>query len=306
LYFGPEAIQDNFRPLVIILDHYDIEIQKRYVERQKQLHPDKFAYITAFTIQGWDEPNWIEKTIAGLKKDFENGAIGVKVWKNIGMEFRSKNGNFIKIDHPKFDPIIDFIASQNKTLTGHIGEPRDCWLPIEKMVSPSNRRYYQSHPEYHMYLHPDYPSYEELIQSYDNMLQKHPNIRYVGCHLGSIEWNVEELGKMLDKHPNMAVDLAARIDDIQLLDQKKVREFFIKYQDRILYGTDLGISEDADPQAFIQRMHEIWKNDWRYFATDSLATIRGSDLQIKGLHLPEKVLRKIYFENAKKWYPGIL
>lgn len=309
-YSGPEfldqAASDNFKVISILLDHYNIGWQQNFIRDQRAIHPGQFEYLTAFTMDGWDEPDWVDKTIDHLNDGFEYGAIGVKVWKNIGMEFRDKDGNFVMIDDPRFDPIFDFIESRNRTLTAHIGEPRDCWLPVDEMLVSSNKRYYSNHPEYHMYLHPEYPAYEDHIRAYERVLEKHPTIRYVGCHLGSIEWNLEELSKRLDRFPNMAVDLAARIDDIQTLEREDVRQFFLNYHDRILYATDLGIDEEDDPAEYAKRAHRIWVRDWTYFATDSVMTIPGIDQPVRGLALPPSLLRKIYGTNADKWYPGIL
>ncbi|MFC1481381.1 amidohydrolase family protein [Candidatus Neomarinimicrobiota bacterium] len=303
--FLDQAVKDNFKVVVIILDHYEIDTQLEYVEQQKGLHPKQFAYTTAFPIAGWDEPDWQSKTIERLRKAFESGASGVKIWKNIGMEFKDVDGKFVTIDDPKFDPIIDFIESQGKTLTAHLGEPRDCWLPLDEMLGNSNRNYYEGHPEYHMYQHPEYLSYEEQIEAMERMLDKHPNVRYVGCHLASIEWSVQELAARLDRFPNMAVDLAERIDDLQLLDRDEVRQFFIDYQDRLLYATDFGIDEEDDVAAATQQIHDIWMQDWVYFSTDKDMTIKGIDQPVKGLDLPPEVLKKIYRDNALKWYPEL-
>ena len=129
-YNGPEfmnqAIEDNFRVVVIFTDHYDIDWQQGFVDRQREQFPEEFEYLTTFSMEGWDEPDWQEKTIAHLSDAFAKGAIGVKIWKSVGMVHRDKDGNFIMLDDPKFDPVIDFIDSQDKTLTAHIGEPRDC------------------------------------------------------------------------------------------------------------------------------------------------------------------------------------
>lgn len=308
-YSGPEfldqAVADNFKVISILVDHSDIAWQKQFLEQQQKIHPKHIEYITTFTMRGWDDPDWQERTIAHLKNELANGAIAVKVWKNIGMVFRDKDSNFVMIDNPQFDPIFDFIESQNKTLTAHIGEPRDCWLPLDQMQANSNREYYRDHPQYHMRLHPEYPSYEEQIQSYERMLEKHPNLRYVGCHLASIEWSMQELAKSLARFPNMAVDLAARIDDIQLQDREEVREFFIRYQDRILYGTDLSIREKDEPKAFAEHAHQTWLTDWTYFSTDSVMTVSGIEKAVRGLDLPTAVLEKIYRLNAQRWYPGI-
>jgi len=305
-YNGPELLQqaqaDHFKVISILVDSRDIPPQEAFIKQQRQFNAKQLAWVTTFPIQGWDAPDWQEQTLNQIKQAFADGAIGVKVWKNIGMVFRDQAGQFVMIDHPRFDPIFDYIESQNKTLTGHIGEPRDCWLPLEDMRSKSNQRYYQNHPEYHMYLHPEYPSYDDQINSYSRMLEKHPKLRYVACHLGSIEWNLTKLAQMLDRFPNMAVDLAARIDDLQILDRNDVRDFFITYQDRILYGTDLGISENEDPEKFCERAHEIWQQDWTYFATDSVMTLRDIDHNVQGLALPPDVLAQIYRDNARRWY----
>ncbi|UCD37806.1 MAG: amidohydrolase family protein [Fidelibacterota bacterium] len=308
-YSGPEfleqAAQDNFKVVAVILDHYDIDAQHAYIDQQRDAHPGRFVYTTAFPIAGWDEPDWEARTLARLQKAFEGGAIAVKIWKNVGMEFKDKDGKFVTIDHPKFDPIIDYIQSQGRTLTAHLGEPRDCWLPLDEMLGTSNRNYYAGHPEYHMYQHPEYLSYEEQIAAMERMLEKHPNVRYVGCHLASIEWSVQELAKRLDKFPNMAVDLAERIDDLQLLDRDEVRQFFIDYQDRLLYATDFGIDEEDDPAAIAQELHDTWMLDWTWFATDSVMTIPGIDQPVQGLDLPREVIQKVYASNASRWYPGL-
>lgn len=302
--FLEQAAKDNFKVIAILTDHYDIAWQQDFIDQQKNIHPEQFDYLTTFTMQGWDEPDWQEKTTAHLKNAFEKGAIGVKVWKNIGMEFKDKNDNFVMIDDSKFDPIFDFIESEGKTLTGHIGEPKDCWLPLDKMMASSNREYYKEYPEYHMYLHPELPSYEDHIKAYEHVLEKHPNSRYVACHLASIEWSMKELAMRLDRFPNMAVDLAARIDDLQLLEREPVRRFFMEYQDRILYGTDLSIKQEHDPKTFTAHMNNGWMQDWIYFSTDSVMTIPGIEKPVRGLNLPVPVLKKIYRVNAQKWYLG--
>ena len=134
-----------------------------------------------------------------------------------------------------------------------------------------------------------------------NMLRKHPNLRYVGCHFASLEWSPAELAKFLDEFPNTAVDMAARIDDWQNVDQVELRKFILKYQDRILYATDKGVQEN-NLDGFNEQLLNTWKIDWKYFATDEIVPIGKSDQQIKGLNLPHAVLEKLYYKNAIKWY----
>jgi len=306
---GPEFLNqvaaDRFKAIVIAVDSQPVPPQLEFIRKQQRLHPNRFRFVTTFPISGSDEPDWTQKTIKLLQTSFREGAIGVKVWKNIGMEFRDKTGRFVMIDDPRFDPIFDYIASEGKTLTAHIGEPKDCWLPLDRMLSESNRRYYGAHPQYHMYLHPEYPPYEAHIRAVEQVLSRHPKLRYVGAHLASLEWSVAELAKRLDRFPNLAVDLAARVDDLQLLDPKAVKEFLMKYQDRVLYATDLEMNEGQDPKAVCARLRARWTEDWKYFATSEEARVGSTETRVRGLALPGAVLHKIYRTNALTWYPGI-
>lgn len=232
-----QAREDNVRLLDIVDDRpfgVPMKKQEEIAIQQINAFPGRVAYATPFSVKNWNADDWKDQTIASIKNSLQNGAIAVKVRKNIGMELKDKNCNFVMIDNPKFDPILDYLAKNQVPLIAHLGEPRECWLPLDKMVL--HKDYYSQHPEYHMYLHPEYPSYESQIKARDNMLEKHPDLRFIGAYLGSLEWSLDELSKRLDRYPNMAVDLA-RMPDLYVhskKDWKKTRDFFIKYQDRLL------------------------------------------------------------------------
>ena len=149
-----------------------------------------------------------------------------------------------------------------------------------------------------MYLHPEYPSYDDQINARDNMLARHPDLVFVGAHLGSLEWSVTELAERLDRFPNMAVDMAARIVHLQIQDRDIVREFIIEYQDRLLYASDVGVSDNTDSFDWIV---EKWHRDWLYFTTDSVLTSPEVRVAFTGLKLPVSVLRMIYHQNAEDW-----
>ncbi len=313
LDFMDLAKADNFRILTINTDAYEdptIEDQEQFALNQIRAYPDRLSYLTTFSIKGWDQPDWQEKTIARLDSSFKKGAIGVKVWKNIGMVEKDKDGNFIMIDNARFDPIFEHIEKMGKSVCGHLGEPRNCWLPLDQMTVNNDRKYFEEHPEYHMFLHPEFPSYEEQIRARDSMLSKHPTLRFMGAHMGSLEWSVDELASHFDKYPNMTVDLAARICHIQKQaqsDRDKVRGFFIKYQDRLIYGTDEGDYEgaDPDPEKMKAKTHEVWTRDWKFLTSDEVMTSWEVDGEFKGLKLPADVIDNIYYKNAVKWFPGI-
>ena len=308
--FEQQASADNFILITLNVDHGDsanIRKQFNHAVLSAQKHPGKvfFGPTFFFDTAGWGTGEWSKKIISQLESDISAGAIAVKIWKNIGMTVRDRSGRFIMVDDPGIDPVINFIKSKNIPVTGHLGEPRNCWLPLEEMTVSSDSNYFAKNPQYHMFLHPEFPSYEDQINARDNLLKKNPDMTFIGCHLGSLEWNVDSLALRLDRYPNMAVDISARTCHLQYQsakDRDRVRDFCIKYQDRLLYGTDVGYRGSNNPDGFMTRMHNEWMDDWKYFATDSEMTSGLFDGSFKGLQLPKEVIDKLYRENAVKWY----
>ncbi len=309
--FIKQAEKDNLRLLTVNVysgPTSNIEEKQKIALRLIEKYPDRLAYLTAFSLEGWDEPGWQAKTLAYLQDSFEKGAIGVKIWKNVGMELRDKDGKFVMVDDPRIEPIIDFIEKSDKTLLGHLGEPRNAWLPVEEMTVNSDKNYFTEHPQYHMYLHPEYPSYDEQIAARDRMLTKHPNLRFVAAHLGSLEWDVDEIAKRLDKYPNIAMDMAERICHLQyqaVNDWQKVHDFFIKYQDRLIYSTDNGVNKESNFAEANEGFHKTRLSDWKFFVTNEKMSGSYFDESFNGLKLPKEVIDKLYRTNARKWFPGI-
>jgi len=281
-----------------------IDEQMHYARKMQKLYPQDLSYLTTFSMENFEDAGWAGRVIQKLEKDLDEGAVGVKVWKDIGMTFKDSLGQFVFLDDPLFEPILDFIAARSMPLLAHIGEPKNCWLPVDSMTVNNDKSYFSNNPQYHMYLHPEYPSYDRLIESRDHVLARHPDLKLIGAHLGSLEWDVDELAERLDRYPNFAVDLAARVCHLQVQDREKVRKFIIRYQDRIIYATDLGVSEGnfKDKQDWIENE---WRSDWSYFA--SADTLRSSNIEdsFVGLDLNKKVLLKIFYSNALQWYPII-
>jgi predicted TIM-barrel fold metal-dependent hydrolase len=270
----------------------------------KQEYPETTEFTTTFCLDGWDEPGWVENTISWIDQCLADGAIAVKVWKNIGMEFRDKDSVLIMIDNPQFDPVFQHLAENGIPLVGHLGEPKNCWLPLEEMTTKNDSNYFANNPQYHMYLHPEFPSYEEQMAARDRMLEKHPDLIFIGCHLASLEWSVDEMAAFLDRFPNASMDMAARMGQLfyqTVENREKVREFFINYQDRLMYGTDI-IDRGQEKEAFQNRMHQTWLKDWEYLVTDNTMTSNLINGEFRGLKLPKEVVEKIYAVNVKRWY----
>lgn len=284
-----------------------IEAQESVIHDLQKTYPEGIQYITSFDTQFWNTDKWLPHAMSQIKSGLENGAVGVKIWKNIGMDasVKDSNGNFVMLDNARFDPIYEYLAENNILLIGHQGEPRNCWLPLEEMTVDSDREYFSSHPEYHMFKHPEYPSYNEQMAARDNMLKKHPGLKYVGLHLFSLEYSLDEVAKRLDDFPNSKTDLAERICHVQIQAMKnreKVRDFFIKYQDRIIYGTDVIDDGSLDDTQLTNKFKKLWKAHWEFFSTSKKLTAPEFSGTFKGLDLPELVLKKIFRENAWQTY----
>lgn len=264
-------------------------------------------FMTSFDMKTWGTDSWQENALAQIKLGLKNGARGVKIWKNLGMDeqLRTTDGAMLMVDNEAFDPVFKYIEDNNIVLIGHQGEPKNCWLPLEQMTMNSDRDYFSAHPEYHMFLHPEYPSYEEQMAARDRLLEKFPKLTYVGLHLFSLEWNLDEVSKRLHLYPNTMTDLAERICHVQfqtMQDREKVRSFFIEHQDRIIYGTDVIDDGVLSPAEISEKIKKLWHFHWTYFSTDQVMTAPEFEGSFKGLDLSEEVLHKIFYENAVKTY----
>jgi predicted TIM-barrel fold metal-dependent hydrolase len=259
------------------------------------------SLCTTFDPFKYGQPDFAQNAIKRLNEDFARGAIAVKIWKNIGMELKAPNGKYVMPDDPAFEPIYRDIAAHDRTLIAHLAEPDSCWLPPNPK-SP-DYEYYKENPEWYMYLHPGRPSKQQILAARDRMVAENPHLRVVGAHLGSMERNIDEIERDFDRYPNFAVDMAARMEYLMLAPSQKVRDFLIKYQDRVLYGTDMEIKpSDSTPQA-IKEWEGMYTRDWKFLATNATWEYQGK--KIEGLDLPRPVLRKIFHENAVHWFPGI-
>ena len=301
----------NMQGLLVDVVRTDRGVEKRswqpYLAMEAK-HPQHFYLCSGFNAQGIDDPEYATKVIARLKEEISQGASMVKVWKNFGMVHRDKAGNYVQIDDERLQPIWDFLVAQNIPVLAHIGEPLQAWTPLDTL-NP-HHSYFKNNPQYHAYLHPEIPRYETIINARDNWLAKNPDLVVVAAHFGSMSHDVSEVAKRLDRFPNLSVEPGARFGDLARQDPQKVRDFFTKYQDRILYGSDLGISEPADSQSAAARQRNqdfvtrILHLHWKFFAGEGQMVYDSPMVPIKisteGLALPEQVLRKIYYANAAK------
>jgi predicted TIM-barrel fold metal-dependent hydrolase len=295
---------DHFRVLTINVDYPDfpsLGVQRAHAIALAATHPQDIAWAASFSVAGIDDPAWSARTIADLDAARALGAVAVKVWKNIDMSAKDRAGHWLMLDDPRLDPVFDHLAAQHVVVLGHQGEPKNCWLPLDRMTIAGDRQYFAEHPQYHGLLHPEVPGRDAQLAARDARLLRTPGLRFVGLHLASLEADIDELAAFLDRFPQVSVDLAARLVHLELQSvhgREHVRDFLVRYQDRVLYGTDL-TQEPTDRGAdFAREADTTWRDDWRFLATD--AAMRSTEFAgtFRGLALPRTVIDKIYRLNA--------
>jgi hypothetical protein len=259
------------------------------------------ALCTTFDPYRFQDSSFTADSIRQLDQNFSQGAVAVKIWKNIGMEIKDGSGNFIMADDPKFEPIYRDIAKHGRTLMTHLAEPDVAWGPPDP-ADPS-WSYYQENPQWFLYNKPGFPAKKTILAARDHVLELNSKLRMVGVHLGSMERDLDGIAERFDRYPNFAIDTAARMEYLMLAPRDKVRAFLIKYQNRVLYGTDLDLLATADVQESLKDWESTYARDWKFLATDETLDYEGK--KIRGLALPAPVLRKILRENARRWIHGL-
>ena len=279
-----------------------LEPQRSDVLRVRASTGGRAAFCTTFSPYGFEKPDFEKMATHQLDHDFANGAIAVKIYKVMGMEMKNQAGKWVMADDPAFEPIYKDIAAHNRTLIAHLGEPDSCWQAPNP--SSPDYSYYKEHPEEYAYLHPDWPSKAAILAARDHLVAENPTLRVVGAHLGSMEADVDQIAQRLDRYHNFAVDMAARVPYFMLQPRDKVRAFLIRYQDRLLYATDLVVMPEAKTGEALEEFRSTYARDWKFFSTDENVEYMGHRYQ--GLALPLPVLRRLFHDNALHWFPGIV
>jgi len=257
-----------------------------------------------------DNPEIFQKiNIRNLNRAKAMGAIGLKIFKSLGLGIRYQDGRLLRIDDEILDPIWKECGRLNMPVSIHSADP----VAFFKPPTPDNERYIEllAHPGWSFYGN-DYPTFEELIGQFENLVKKHPETTFIGVHFGNYAENPDFVAGMLDKYPNYYIDIAARVPEFGRHNASKMHNFFVKYQDRILFGTDIGIhpnslwlgSKGFEPEPSDEDAVEFYKKHYKYFETNAIqmehmTPVQG-DWKIDAIDLPDEVLEKIYYKNAEK------
>jgi len=253
-------------------------------------YKDRFAFWTSFDYTGFNEPYWEERAIQTLIRHKELGAVGVGEMGDKGdgdLYGYPVPGKGIHIDHPKLKPLLEKCAELNMPINIHIAEPKWMYEPLD-----IHNDGYMTAAKWHIDTTKVNLGYEGLMQSFENALKANPKTTFIACHYLNMNHDLKRLGKLLDKYPNLYVDISGRMPE-SAVTPRTTRAFLIKYADRVLFGTDNGMSK-----SMYQHIFRILETDDEHFYIRDY----GYHWALNGMHLPNKVLKKIYYQNAKKLF----
>jgi predicted TIM-barrel fold metal-dependent hydrolase len=297
------AVMDrkNIRTMVNLTGGYGDNLQQA-IDKLQTAHPGRFIVFT--------EPAWSKAADADYSKAqadliadaHKRGAKGLKVLKTLGLYLRENvtTGKLVRIDDRRFDAMWDAVGSFNMPVAIHSSDPVAFFLPIDRF----NERWEElnAHPNWSFHGR-DFPSNRELQEARRNVMRRHPKTQFVCLHVAESE-DLQYVSECLDSHPNMHVEIAARIGELGRQPRTAFR-FIEKYQDRIMFGTDaIPGGKDTPQQIFNDHLYEIYyrflETEDEYFDYAPAPTPPQGRWKIYGLGLPEPILRKIYFENAAR------
>jgi predicted TIM-barrel fold metal-dependent hydrolase len=253
-------------------------------------HPGRFATFALVNFDGIDDPDWSAREAKRLEEGFARGARGLKIDKRLGLIFRDKAGKLLAVDDARLDPIWAACGKHKKPVLIHVSDPSAFFTPLDRF----NERWHElnEHPNW-LFHGEQFPKQKDLLDQLHRVIARHPETNFVNTHFGNNAEDLAAVGANLDKYPNMYVDFDARISELGR-QPYSARKFFLKYQNRILFGTDTTPRRDA-----FRIYYRFLETDDEYFDCAASHHLQGF-WRIYGIFLPDDVLEKIYFKNAER------
>jgi uncharacterized protein len=279
----------NVKTIVILTGMWGEKLQG-VIDEMVKAYPGRFMVFTQIDWSKIDDPDFSNEMVKQVDDAVSRGARGLKLLKELGLGVRDKTGKLIAVDDPRLDPVWEECGRLGIPVFIHTGDPEAFFHPIDA----TNERYEElmEHPDWSFYGR-DYPSFESLLDARNRVFSKHPHTTFVSLHMGWPE-NLDWVSRMLDQHPNAMVEFGAREAELGR-QPRRSRELFLKYQDRVMFGTDNGVTE------------EMYRNNFRFLETaDEYFDYWGAPgqgrFEISGLNLPDPVLEKVYHKNAERLF----
>jgi predicted TIM-barrel fold metal-dependent hydrolase len=260
-----------------------------------EAHPGRFLTYALVNFDGIDADDWGEREAKRLEEGFKAGAKGLKFHKTLGLHVRFKDGRLMNVDDPKLDPVWEMCAKHGRPVVIHVADPAAFFTPLDRF----NERWHElnSNPGW-LFFGDKFPKRQDLLDQLHRVIAKHPKTTFVNTHFGNNAEDLASVAEKLDKYPNMYVDIDARISELGR-QPYTTRKFFLKYQDRIMFGTDTTPRRDA-----FRIYYRFLETDDEYFDCASSHHRQGF-WNIYGIYLPPEVLDKVYRRNAERVLYGL-
>lgn len=291
----PEAInrvvaamdQLNLRMMVVAENVSGDRLARTLLALAASPHRDRFRVMAGVDFRNVG-PGWAERAVAQLEADVTAGAVGVgEISKAFGLNIRKPDGSRLKVDDPALDPLWQAFARLDVPVFLHTAEPQEFFRPLdytnerwlELALFPNRRNN-----------HPGQVTFEELMAERNNVFRRHTKTRFIAAHFG---WHANDLGRaatMLDEFPNVTVEAGAILYDLGR-QPRAAHDFFVKYQDRIMFGKD---SFQPDEYPYYWRVFETTDEYFDYYRD------YHAFWKLYGMGLPDTVLRKVYADNARR------
>ncbi len=269
------------------------DILEKHLDHFKSAAPDRFQIFGGVDWSKWPEmgggfPEWAAKRLRAQK---ERGAQGLKIWKLLGLHVVDHNGRLVDVDDERLIPIWETAGELRLPVLIHVADPVAFFDPIDEY----NERWEEigAHPDW-AFTSPPFPSFMHIMDGLRNVVRRHSKTTFVGAHVGCYGENLGWVGGMLEECPNYYIDISARLGELGR-QPYTARKFFIQYQDRVLFGLDMGPDIDA-----YRLSYRFLETDDEYFNYDTGEVPGQGRWYVCGMYLPDDVLRKIYSANAKK------
>lgn len=268
------------------------EYLKRASDNIKEHFPNRFVVFTNISLLNFGKDSWEEMAVQQLEEDYKNGARGLKIYKSLGLDAKDDKGKRIPVDDPRLDPVWAKCGALGIPVLIHSADPKSFWDDFDKdnerwleLKTRPDRKRSDTNPV----------PWAQIIAEQHNVFRKHPETLFINAHMG---WFANDLGKLaslMDTYPNMYVGIAAVIAELGR-QPRFAKEFFIKYQDRVLFGKD-SWRPDEYPTYFrvLETADEYFPYHKKYHAF----------WRMYGLNLPDEILKKLYYKNALKIIPGL-
>ena len=270
---------------------------------------DRMVYFTTPDFSSDTSAGFGERMAEELERKVEAGAQGLKIFKELGLRHRDADGNLIAVDDQLLPPLWAKAGELGVPVLIHTADPLAFFQPLDE----NNERWKEllAHPDWHFGT-PKFPDHDTLLAQRNRVIERHPDTTFIGAHLGNYPENLAHVDACLDRYTNLYVDTAARIGEIGRHPPEETRAFFLKHQDRVIFGTDLVIGWDVfDDRARqdVAEFNHFYDGHWRFFETGARHIDHPFPIQglwkVDAISLPDDVLEKLYVRNAQRLIPGL-